>query len=579
MEINRSTIIKDLVKKHPETLSVFRKYNLVIAGGVRGPNEPLAFFSKAHEVDYDEIARELREAIEKGDDGTVEMVELKEDKVYERFVKTAILMTLTVGVTFGAVLLSYIGAKGSFKSVLHPIVQAHGHAQLFGWVGLCVIGFAFYIVPRVKNVELRHRELTTTSFWLMLTGTVIRIFAQPFSNETTNILLPISGLLEFGAVVIFAYIIFSTVFASKEKIEIYDKFIKVGVIWFVICSIINFFMDVFMFFTNAHEIPRAFYSPFVHVFFLGFVFMFIFGVNIRTVYAFLDVKTPRPTAVNTTFWLLNLIIPFYFITNTLNYQFPFLLKASYFTIYVVAFSLLTFVYGIRVFERSTRELEDVVMDRSYAKTIRAAYVWLIIGVVILGAKPFLMAFSEQQYLFHGAANHALAVGFITMMIIGYASKMVPTFKGVNMYSIKLSDVTFYLINLGCFLRVFTQIMIGISGGFYYSLIGFSGWIEFVAIGVFGYNIWKTMNIVEEEEEEEQKERLSEITKDTKISDVVEQYPETIDVFSEFGFKQILNPVARKTVAKMFTIKQATKMHPVEIDELLKALNEKIAKKE
>ncbi len=578
MEINRSTIIKDLVKKHPETLSVFRKYNLVIAGGVRGPNEPLAFFSKAHEVDYDEIARELREAIEKGDDGTVEMVELKEDKVYERFVKTAILMTLTVGVTFGAVLLSYIGAKGSFKSVLHPIVQAHGHAQLFGWVGLCVIGFAFYIVPRVKNVELRHRELTTTSFWLMLTGTVIRIFAQPFSNETTNILLPISGLLEFGAVVIFAYIIFSTVFASKEKIEIYDKFIKVGVIWFVICSIINFFMDVFMFFTNAHEIPRAFYSPFVHVFFLGFVFMFIFGVNIRTVYAFLDVKTPRPTAVNTTFWLLNLIIPFYFITNTLNYQFPFLLKASYFTIYVVAFSLLTFVYGIRVFERSTRELEDVVMDRSYAKTIRAAYVWLIIGVVILGAKPFLMAFSEQQYLFHGAANHALAVGFITMMIIVYATKMVPTFKGVNMYSIRLSDVTFYLINLGCFLRVFTQIMIGLSGGFYYSLIGFSGWIEFVAIGVFGYNIWKTMNIVEEDVEE-QKERLSEITKDTKISDVVEQYPETIDVFSEFGFKQILNPVARKTVAKMFTIKQATKMHPVEIDELLKALNEKIAKKE
>jgi tRNA A37 threonylcarbamoyltransferase TsaD len=36
MEINRNTIIKNLVKKHPETLSVFRKYNLVVAGGVRG---------------------------------------------------------------------------------------------------------------------------------------------------------------------------------------------------------------------------------------------------------------------------------------------------------------------------------------------------------------------------------------------------------------------------------------------------------------------------------------------------------------------------------------------------------------
>jgi len=580
MEINRNTIIKDLVKKHPETLAVFKKYNLVIAGGVRGPNEPLAFFSKAHEVDYDEIAGELREAIEKGLDGNAEPIVLEEDRVYARFVKTAILMTLTVGVTFGAVILTYIGSKGSFQSaaIFHPIIQAHGHAQLFGWVGLCIIGFAYYIVPRIKNIELKHRELTTTSFWLMVTGIVIRTFAQPYANEMTNILLPISGLLEFAAVITFAYIIFSTVFSSKENIEIYDKFIKVGVLWFVVCSIINVFMDVYMFFTNSHEIPRAFYSPFVHMYLLGFVFMFIFAVNIRTVYAFLDVKKPSPTAVNTTFWLLNLIIPFYFITNFLSYEFPFLLKASYFTIYVVAFSILVFVYGIRVFERSTGELDDVVMDRSYSKTIRAAYVWLIIGVLILGAKPFLGAFSEGQYLFHGAANHALAVGFITMMIMGYASKMVPTFRGVNMYSVRLSDMTFILINLGCFLRVFTQVMIGLKGDFYYSLIGFSGWIEFVAIGMFGYNIWKSINAKEEDDDVgDQKEKLKEITKDTKINDAIEQYPETLDVFLEFGFKQLSNPVARKTIAKVFTIAQATKIHPVNIDDLLKALNEKIPK--
>ena len=576
MEINRNTIIKDIIKKHPETLSVFRKYNLVVAGGVRGPNEPLAFFSKAHEVDYDEIVEELKEAIEKGGDGA-ETVELKEDKVYERFVKTAILMTLTTGVAFGAAVLSYIGSKGSFQSVYHPIIQAHGHAQLFGWVGLCIIGFAYYIVPRVKNVELRYRELTTTSFWLMVTGTILRIFTQPYSNELTNIFLPISGLFEFIAVATFTYIIFSTVFSSKEKIAVYDKFIKVGVLWFLLCSIINFLMDLYLFFTDSHEIPRAFYSSFVHMFFLGFVFMFIFAVNIRTVYAFLDVKPARTNAVNATFWLLNLTIPVYFIANCLNYQFPFLLKVSYFTIYLVAFSILIFVYGIRVFERSTRELEDVVMDRSYAKTIRAAYAWLIIGILILGAKPFFEAFSEQQYLLHGAANHALAVGFVTMMIIGYASKMVPTFKGVNMYGARLSDISFYLLNIGCFLRVFTQIMIALSGGFYYSLIGFSGWIEFTAIGIFGFNIWKTMNSEEEKEEgiEKQEDKITEVTKNTVVYDVVNQYPETLDIFLKFGFKQLSNPVARKTVAKMFTIEQATKIHPVEIDELLKALNEKI----
>ena len=577
MDINRNTIIKNLVKKHPETLSVFRKYNLVVAGGVRGPNEPLAFFAKAHEVDYDEIVKELKAAIEKGPDKNTETIELVEDKVYEKFFKTAILMALTIGVTVGAIVLTYIGKNQNFHYVLHKLVQTHGHAQLFGWVGLCIIGFAYYIVPRVKNVELKYRELTTTSFWLIVTGTVIRIFAQPYANETTNILLPISGLLEFMAVALFAFIILSTVLASQEKKEPYDKFIMVGVIWFLVCSIMNFIMDGFMFFTNTNEIPRTFYSPFVHVFLLGFAFMFIFAVNIRTVYAFLDVGTARVRAVNTTFWMLNLTIPVYFIANSFNYNSPFLLKVSYLTIYLVAFSILLFVYGIRIFEKSTRELDDVVMDRSYSKTIRTAYVWLIIGMLILGAKPFFKAFSEPQYLFHGAANHAIAVGFVTLMIIGYASKMVPTFKGVGMYSIRLADLSFYLINIGCFLRVSTQIMIGLSNDSYYSLIGFSGWIELAAIGIFGYNVWKTMNAEDEDEIEEPQETLTEITGDTNIANAIDQYPETLDVFLEFGFKQMSNPVARKTVAKMFTIKQATKIHPVDVDTLLKALNEKIKK--
>jgi heme/copper-type cytochrome/quinol oxidase subunit 1 len=218
------------------------------------------------------------------------------------------------------------------------------------------------------------------------------------------------------------------------------------------------------------------------------------------------------------------------------------------------------------------------MDRSYSKTIRTAYVWLIIGVLILGAKPLFAAFSETQYLFHGAANHALAVGFVTLMIIGYASKMVPTFKGVDMHSITLANLSFYLINIGCFLRVYTQIMIGLSHSedFYYSLIGFSGWIELTAIGIFGYNVWKTMN-AEDEDIEEPMETLTEITGDTNIAHAIDQYPEILDVFLEFGFKQLASPVARKTVAKMFTIKQATKIHPVEIDSLLKALNERIKK--
>ena len=122
MDVNRNTIIKDLIESHPETLAVFKKYNLVIAGGVRGPNEPIAFFAKAHEVDYDTLVKELNEAIEKGGGEHIEIPKLEEDKIYEKFVKTAIILTLTVGVTFGAIILSYIAIKLNFNSIYYALI-------------------------------------------------------------------------------------------------------------------------------------------------------------------------------------------------------------------------------------------------------------------------------------------------------------------------------------------------------------------------------------------------------------------------------------------------------------------------
>src|SRR3990167_7825661 len=115
-----------------------------------------------------------------------------------------------------------------------------------------------------------------------------------------------------------------------------------------------------------------------------------------------------------------------------------------------------FTYGIRVFETPTRELADVVMDRSYEKTIKVAYIWLIVGMLIRMAVPSLGEATPAGHLYYGASNHAVTVGFVSMMMIGYASKMVPTFRGVAIYNIRLSEWTFLLLNTGIFLRVFAQ---------------------------------------------------------------------------------------------------------------------------
>lgn len=329
----------------------------------------------------------------------------------------------------------------------------------------------------------------------------------------------------------------------------------------------------------TYEIPKAIFSPFVHLYLFGFVFMFIFAINIRTVFAFLDIKPVREKAVNLTFWVMNISVPIYFVAHMFADRNTIALRVSQFIAFPIALAIITFIYGLRVFERSTRELQDVVMDRSYAKTIRTAYIWLIVTTGILLIIPFLGHGSDVQRRFHGSLNHAVTVGFITMMIIGYASKMIPTFKGIDMYSLKLSTLTFVLLNTGCFLRVFSQILVGTSGGkpLFYAVMGTSGWFELTALGIFGYNLWKTMNTTQVTKSSVAG-KLTEVTKDTKVFDVVDQYPDTLQIFLDFGFSQMANPVMRKTMGRVASIEMATKMHNVDIDKFLKALNDKIASK-
>ncbi|MCF6157149.1 MAG: DUF1858 domain-containing protein [wastewater metagenome] len=576
MGITRNTIIKDLIEDHPETLAVFKKYNLVIAGGVRGPNEPIAFFAKAHEVDYDTLVKELEEAIEKGGGEHIEIPRLEEDKVYEIFAKTAIILVLTAGVTFGTLILSYIAVKRSFNSTYYALIQAHGHAQLYGWVGLFIMGFALYIIPRVKNTELKYKTLVNPCYGLIVSSIMLRTVIQPFPFDFIRFLLPLSAILEVASIGLFTFIILKTIFASKEKIAIFDKFFKAGIAWFLVAGFIDLGMVLYLYKYSLYEIPKAVFSPYVHIYLFGFACMFIFAVNVRTVYAFLDIKPVREEAVDLTFWVLNLSIPVYFIAHIFADKSTIALWTSQYIVFLMALAIFSFIYGLRVFEKSTKELHDVIMDRSYAKTIRTAYIWLIVSTIIFLIIPFLGHGTETQRLFHGSLNHALTVGFISMMIIGYASKMVPTFKGVDMYSLKLSNLTFILLNIGCFTRVFSQILVGTSGGktIFYAAAGVSGWLELAALSIFGYNLWKTMNAIQETKTATLK-KLTTVTKDTKVFDVVDQYPETLQIFLDFGFTQMANPVMRNTMGRVASVEMATKMHNIDLDKFLKALNDKI----
>lgn len=68
-----------------------------------------------------------------------------------------------------------------------------------------------------------------------------------------------------------------------------------------------------------------------------------------------------------------------------------------------------------------------------------------------------------------------------------------------------------------------------------------------------------------------------ITKEMKVSEILNKYPETIDIFIEASphFKKLENKILRKTLARRVTVEQAAKIAGVDLNELLFKLNKRI----
>ena len=69
-----------------------------------------------------------------------------------------------------------------------------------------------------------------------------------------------------------------------------------------------------------------------------------------------------------------------------------------------------------------------------------------------------------------------------------------------------------------------------------------------------------------------------ITKDTRVSAILEEYGDIADVMEVFGVKRVGRYSLRMLVAKAVTVEWAARTHRVPLDEFLRILNETVARK-
>jgi hypothetical protein len=496
-EINESTSVAEVLKRCPTARRVFDRYGLKGCGAEHGPTEPLSFFAAVHQVDLQALLRELRAEAENPSPEQYVYRESLADYIYRRFFKAGIAITLTVGALWGAINLLEIALdKNLLQLRLVPSIHAHAHAMIFGWVGLFVMGFAYQSFPRFKFTTLWRPDLANLTFVLMLAGIAARIGAELLQPAPLGLGLGIlSAAVELAAISLFVLIILRTARQSMEPGNPYERFILSAFFWFLVQAI---FSGVF-FFAKAtaasqeqlvHRIALL-DAPLRDMQLFGFAALIIAGVSQRFVPVVYGLSRPKHDRQKLIFALMNAslildVMSYIALLSSGNPYFVAGVEISYVLMVVWAVLL---VRQLGVFSAPARR------DRSW-KFIRAAYAWLLFSMAMM---PFFMVYGALthqvfSHAYWGAHRHAFTVGFVSLMIVGVASRVVPILVGADSGRVGSLWGPFILLNVGCAARVFFQILTDFVPNLAYPLIGASGFVEFTALAWWGIGLWRIMDL-------------------------------------------------------------------------------------
>ncbi len=564
IEITPETSVREINLKHPQCAHVFEEMGMGGCGGTYGPNEPLWLFAEAHRVNLDELIAKLKDAI--ADPRKYEKTDSrgKEDtRYFVPFVKSAILIGIFLGVAFGLYSLIVIGVLKDYKGPSYSAIQAHGHAQFFGWVGLMIIGISAFVLPRFKNVKFRYAPALYVVLAAIVFSLIAQAIARPYANAGFNAeIVFATAVLELFALVVYAVIVGLIYRDAGFKLEVYDLFIAVGVTWFLIAGILHLIIAGTILKTRIGEIDSAINLAYLGALAYGLSGNMIFGVAIRALPSLMGLK--QSLSAKWFLWgfaLLNLGLILKVVSPTHH---PLALLGS--GLMFIAGVLV--IFALRVFESFRKSLPLPGTHNSYRLLIFYSSAFFIIATGMLAGGDAYTAFSGNPlpHEFAGAFRHAITVGFITAMILGVGYRILPVFAGSAIPNFALQVISVWLLMIGNLWRVGFELLTLTSDptlrALAFRLMPISGVLELIAIAIFGFLIWATVSRSEAEVFQ------GEIKPSTRVVDILDTFPWSREVLVSAGLTQ-LSVIHRPP--PFVTLKTAAMMHGVNVDDVVSAL--------
>jgi hypothetical protein len=342
-------------------------------------------------------------------------------------------------------LISISGGRASAISTAW--IQAHGHAQIFGWIATFILGIGFYSIPKMMSGSPQS-SLRGWTTWLLWTSGALLRWACGFYHLYWRVLLPLSAILELGGFALFLYSVKSHRPArpsqQNEHLPTWVVAVLIGTAGFGAALLLNLVVGIYVSVYNTDPaFPVLFEARFLALVSYGFIVPTVWGFSARWLPVFLGLKPPNERALR---YALALSIAGVLLAMTGFMQ------AEH---WVIATAAVIAVAAFQLFSKPLQKPKTTGIHVSFPVFVRIAYLWMVLATLLgIGS-----AYFDHAHGWIGASRHALTVGFISTMVFAIGQRILPAFAGMRvLYSPRLMLACLLLLNAGCLLRVSSEVL-------------------------------------------------------------------------------------------------------------------------
>ncbi len=399
------------------------------------------------------------------------------------WIVTGLAFMLLPGTFLGVWNLIVIAGAHTAAQIDPAWIQAHGHAQIFGWIGTFVLGIGFYSLTKMGRIPEFAIGRAWTSWALWSAGVALRWATNLWLWEW-RWLLPASAVLE-----LFGFLLFFATVSGHRPAEgtaahdaagrpVWMIVVVAGSIGFLVSLVANLAVAIQSAVAGVSPaIPHAADQRLLVLFTWAFPVITIWGFSARWLPVFLGLASSSDQMLLTAL--------------AVNVAGVGAAMAGWRIPATVAFLAAAGLSGValRVFRPPVKPPKTAGVHSTFPLFVRSAYGWLLISAAV----SVSAALRDRAGGLWGASRHALTVGFMATMVFSIGQRVLPAFCGMRvLYSPKLMFWSLVLLNVGCVLRVASEI------GAYESympslwpLLPVSAVIEMIAVTVFAGNLLLT----------------------------------------------------------------------------------------